>query len=506
MGIGGCENYLRAAQIAEDFLGSDWNTFLDQMFKRQKLEVDASSLTNAKAIWEIGANIIITTNYDKVMEWACPNEEVDTIDNRQVVELSQILTSNFPNSAVWHIHGSIINKADIILGEKSYHSHYGSNRANGEPTHAALQAFRTMLSSYTLLFIGFSMDDDYIRSQLEDVNALFKGANMHYIILHESQREIFKSKNIPIEPVYVSDFESDLLQKLSLLRRKSNSDVITTPTKSLFLTQDIINEWENRLRKKKNKKSTINSMRVDVRKFAERFPNDIAKLTKQDILSWLEECEKQGLQRETVSRRLTSIKNLFAFLMADGLVDKDPTYRIKLASSEQKETRFVPLESLRQAMNAMPLTSPMNIRDAALFKGIYYCGLRSEEVSNLLVEDLDVESKTLNIKRSDGISRTINVHDDAIAALSLWLEKHPTREGALFCSFSVPARSLKNSQIRYIIRDAFERIGLKDQMYNPRALRHSLGFHLAESNVNPLTVSKLLGHKNVYSTSRYFNK
>lgn len=504
VGIGECEHFLRAAQIAQDHMSSEWYSFLDKTFKRSKTEIDEESLTSAKAVWKIGAKLIITTNYDNVLEWACPSGDVDSIGNRQAVELSQILTSDLNTSAVWHLHGMISNKADIILGEKSYQQLYGPGIDAADSQHVALHTFRAILSSYTLLFVGFSMHDDYIRTQLEDIYGLFKGANTHYIILHRSEKDVFESRKLPIQPIYVSDFEEDLHSVLSTLSRRDKASLSATIHKSIYIDDKLINEITNDLKNKSRTNSTIRANLLDIKKFSEHFPGDISNLKRTDITDWLTACESQGLRSGTIRRRLASIKVLYSYLMKQGLIQKDPTYNLRLPNKPPTETTYVRLEDLNKAINAMPSNSPREKRDLALFKSIYYCALWSEEVTGAQVEDVDLINKQLHVRRANGEERCIEIHDDAFSSLSLWIESHPTGKGSLFCSITKDAPPLGAEHIRNIIQTSFERVGLKDNKYNPRALRHSLGAHMAQSNVNPLIVSRMLGHKNVYSSSRYF--
>jgi len=37
-------------------------------------QVADGSLELARAVWRLGSRLVVTTNYDKVLQWACPEE------------------------------------------------------------------------------------------------------------------------------------------------------------------------------------------------------------------------------------------------------------------------------------------------------------------------------------------------------------------------------------------------------------------------------------------------
>lgn len=65
-------DYLDAANRARTALGPVWYQFLKDNLGHQKKHADDKSLDLARAVWELGSYLAITTNYDRVLRWACP--------------------------------------------------------------------------------------------------------------------------------------------------------------------------------------------------------------------------------------------------------------------------------------------------------------------------------------------------------------------------------------------------------------------------------------------------
>jgi hypothetical protein len=79
--------YLEAMQHAFDELGKSlWYQKLDENFRKDESEAAVDSIELPKLIWQLGSNIIFTTNIDRVLEWKSvkesPIEILDTMYNQ----------------------------------------------------------------------------------------------------------------------------------------------------------------------------------------------------------------------------------------------------------------------------------------------------------------------------------------------------------------------------------------------------------------------------------------
>ena len=187
--------YLEAAKRASNSLGETlWHQMLKEKLDLQKAEADENSLKLPEIVWELGSNLLITTNVDRVLQWTCPNpQEFRPLDMEklEIGELQKEKDVKYPTSL--YLHGRIHNKRNVVFTPEQYKNFYeeGSNQAK-------LQTLLNLLTSFTTLFIGFSMDDEYFLKQLDYIDEIYEsGANSFYILLPEDE------KNNPNIPKYV---------------------------------------------------------------------------------------------------------------------------------------------------------------------------------------------------------------------------------------------------------------------------------------------------------------
>lgn len=213
-------DYLSAAKYARDGLGSLWAEFLKGAMDRPRAAVLDESLELARAIWDIGSPLVITTNYDRVLRWTCPAQD----DLREVnIEAPdahiEFLQKRVTRSTVWYLHGYLDQVSDIILTPDKYNLLYPSPQAE-ERYKAALQTLRSLLSSSPFLFIGFSFNDPFLLAQIKWVNEAYKGLSaQHYTLVRE--RDLAAAEEmlagLPVRPVGFEDFGAPLVEKVRAL-------------------------------------------------------------------------------------------------------------------------------------------------------------------------------------------------------------------------------------------------------------------------------------------------
>jgi tetratricopeptide (TPR) repeat protein len=214
--------YLNAAQKAREQLGGTWADFLRSQLDPPSEEADSGSLALARAVWGLGSPLIVTTNYDRVLLWACPEQhrnEVRLWDIENKAEQAQLLQDGkVSRPTIWHLHGQIGNAADLILTPDGYRQLYPSTGETEQQYRTALTTLRTLLASRSLLFIGFSLDDAAFGVQLKGVSEVFEGnTGPHYVLVRERDSHRLKEQGLPVELITFEEFGTPLLDLIQYL-------------------------------------------------------------------------------------------------------------------------------------------------------------------------------------------------------------------------------------------------------------------------------------------------
>ena len=144
-----------------------------------------------------------------------------------------------------------------------------------------------------------------------------------------------------------------------------------------------------------------------------------------------------------------------------------------------------------------------NIRDALLIRILYEGGLRIGEALSLWIEDFDVGSTTIRVRKSKTVSgqgRKVYVSSDTMNVFQDYLiDIHDVDTNFVFINLSGPN---KGEPLNYRAAiDVIERIRRKTQIdVTPHMLRHTYATELHEQGVEVSIIQKLLGHAHVQTT------
>lgn len=182
-------DYVSIANTVTSALGPLWFTLAKNRIDRHRGECADDSLRLARLAWAIGGQLVITTNWDRVLEWACPNpDDVRSIDSTCQVELASLHEGEH-RPTVWHIHGHIDAASGLVFTEEKYRQVYGPDAGNapvagGDLFEAARRTLSSIMTARTVVFLGFSMDDAFLVRFLKDVVHTFaKSTGPHYALL-----------------------------------------------------------------------------------------------------------------------------------------------------------------------------------------------------------------------------------------------------------------------------------------------------------------------------------
>ena len=215
---------------------------------------------------------------------------------------------------------------------------------------------------------------------------------------------------------------------------------------------------------------------------------------------------ERGASRSTVARKLAAIRSFYRVLVERGELGASPA---DLVSSPKRDsylpTVLKPAE-VAGLLESMPASTPLELRDRAIFELAYSAGLRAEELVNLEVTSLDLDAEQLRVEGKGERTRIVPAGEPAWRALDAYLKR---ARPALACAAEDPAlflsrsgRRLHTSDVRRRLQVAVRRVAAQSGV-SPHTLRHSFATHLLGGGADLRVIQELLGHASISTTQTY---
>lgn len=205
-------DFLIASELLKENLQERWNSILSEEFQQA---ADISRLH--KALISLDQRILITTNFDKLIEnaWSETTSRYPRVISKIDHKAFRLFRDN--ESYLIKLHGSIDEPENIVFDKTSYQSTAYGNRFYRE-------LIGTLLLTHTFIFIGFSMADPAISLIVESHAHRFSDTRPHYVFL--------SGKSVPI----IDDL-SKKLRKLFVIRYddKDHHIALATTLESLSI-------------------------------------------------------------------------------------------------------------------------------------------------------------------------------------------------------------------------------------------------------------------------------
>lgn len=205
--------------------------------------------------------------------------------------------------------------------------------------------------------------------------------------------------------------------------------------------------------------------------------------------------------------RWTALKAFFEFLKGNNDIAENPldkTNRPKI-KTEHKVT-YLTKDEIDKVLNEIRLksTEQKRSRDLCLVSLALSTGLRVSAITQINIEDIDLENNTIKVVEKGNKVRTISFGNNLGALIWQCIEdreKHfPGADtNALFLS------QWKRRMTTQAVRDLVSKYtgSISGKHITPHKLRASAATNLAASGVSIQAIAKVLGHENIQTTRRY---
>lgn len=257
---------------------------------------------------------------------------------------------------------------------------------------------------------------------------------------------------------------------------------------------------------------TVKAYRIDLTQFFSYVQS--TEPEKETIEQYITELHKKYKQK-TIKRKIASIKAFYSYLEEEELVEQNPFRKIKV---KFKETiilpRIIPREEIEQLLNYIyaSLSSLSGIqykhslRDAAVIEVFFATGARVYEISNIRVENINLNSGLIRIMGKGRKERYIQISNTSVLDIlrKYYEENEPEIKKSGYFFINNRGKRYTEQSIRLMLKKYTLKAGIQRKI-TPHMFRHSFATYLIEEGVDVSCVQQILGHSSIKTTQIYIH-
>ena len=256
---------------------------------------------------------------------------------------------------------------------------------------------------------------------------------------------------------------------------------------------------------------TLISYKKDIAQFTDflskTFETELLKANHQMVRSWVIDLAEAEIAPASISRKLSSLKSLYKFLLKEGMVDSNPATAVKSPKKAKKLPVFVDENKI------IPLLDSENIfddsfsgtRDKLIMELLFGTGIRLSELTNIKLNDFSIQEQLLKVLGKRNKERIIPLNKSLCVLVDYYLNHRKICFSGIDTPYLILTDKGDKAYPKLIYRVVNKYLSMisTQQKKSPHVLRHSFATTLLNKGADINAIKELLGHASLSATQIY---
>ena len=246
--------------------------------------------------------------------------------------------------------------------------------------------------------------------------------------------------------------------------------------------------------------------------FAARSDQTVVDLDRHALERFIREQITGGMSPRSVAREVAAIRGFYRFLILERRLEHSPADDLQPPRAWPALPTFLSLDEVDALLASPDVSTPLGLRDRAMFELLYATGMRVSELVGVRGGDLHLDEHYLTCVGKGNKERLIPIGEQAAAWVTRYqresrpaLVAHATGKARKSSTrLFVNARGGSLSRIGFwkILKRHGAEAGLSRTL-SPHVVRHSFATHLLERGADLRAIQMMLGHADLSTTQIY---
>ena len=215
-----------------------------------------------------------------------------------------------------------------------------------------------------------------------------------------------------------------------------------------------------------------------------------------------------GKSENTISRKLSSLKQFFKFLYDEKIISSNPTLKIKKIRKNNNLPKLLTILEVEKLINTAKKFSKNEYEkrfNIAIIEILYSTGLRVSELVNLPLSDVIGNPEMILIRGKGSSERLVPLSENAKISINDWIKERNKKNQK--SRFLFPSKSkyghINREKIFLALKKLANLANIDSKIVSPHTFRHSFATHMLANGADLRVIQTLLGHSDISTTEIY---
>lgn len=267
-----------------------------------------------------------------------------------------------------------------------------------------------------------------------------------------------------------------------------------------------INDYINYIRSVKQYSNyTVDSYYTDIKEFIKYLNNsNYLNINDDEVVMYMQSLYEKKYSKNTISRKLSAIRSFYNYLVKNEIISYNYFNNHRNPKKDSLLPKYVSNEDMKKMFDICK-NEDIWQRNKLILELLYVSGIRVSELVNIKLDDINLYDRQIKIKGKGHKERIVMFSNECAKTLDVYLNNERRKLDKKISKYLILNKNGTNMSTTSV-RNILNKIKLISQTKDkvtPHMLRHTFATSMINNGADLMSVSKMLGHSSLDTTSIY---